>query len=266
MAKRRGLILIFLSLLMAAGAAWVANVWVNRQLVTTANAEPNVHRVVAAALAIPFATKVESRHLKFVEVPIDVLPEGAFSTLEDVEGKVSTTAISRGEILVSERFASHDRGSTLAALIDKSMRAITVRVDDVIGVAGFLLPGNTVDVLASRKVSQGRAVTETILKNIKVLAVDQTASANANEPVIVRAVTLEMTPDQAEVVVKARTEGTIQLTLRNPEAEEIILPEPEPKPAPVRVVRAAPRPAPVVRDTTVTVIRGTAVETTKAKD
>jgi pilus assembly protein CpaB len=264
MAKRRGLFLIFLSLLMAAGAAWVANVWVNGQLVTQASAQPNVQRVVAAALSIPFATKVEGRHLKFIEVPIDVMPSGAFTTFEEVEGQVSTTAISRGEILVNERFAAHQRGSTLAALIDKDMRAITVRVDDVIGVAGFLLPGNTVDILAARKVDQ-RAVTETILRNIKVLAVDQSAAANENEPVIVRAVTLEMTPAQAEVVVKARTEGTIQLTLRNPESLEVI--EPEPKvAAPVRVVAAAPRPRPVVREPTVTVIRGTEVEQTKTKN
>jgi pilus assembly protein CpaB len=264
MAKRRGLILIFLSLLMAAGAAWVANVWVNGQLVTQASAQPNVHRVVAAALSIPFATKVEGRHLKFIEVPLDVMPNGAFTTFEEVEGQVSTTAISRGEILVSERFAAHDRGSTLAALIEKDMRAITVRVDDVIGVGGFLLPGNTVDVVAARRVNQ-RAVTETILRNIKVLAVDQTAAANENEPVIVRAVTLEMTPAQAEVIVKARTEGTIQLTLRNPEAFEIVEPQPKAAP-PVRVVAAAPRPSPVVRDTTITVIRGTEVEQTKTKN
>ena len=264
MAKRRGLVLIFLSLLMAAGAAWVANVWVNGQLVTQASAEPNAHRVVAAALAIPFATKVEGRHLKYIQVPMDVMPTGAFMNFEEVEGKVSTTAIARGEILVNERFAAHERGSTLAALIDKEMRAITVRVDDVIGVGGFLLPGNTVDVLAARKVNQ-RAVTETILRNIKVLAVDQTAAANENEPVIVRAVTLEMTPEQAEVVVKARTEGTIQLTLRNPEASDYVAPEPKVA-APVRVVAAAPRTRPVVRDSAVTVIRGTEIEQTKTKD
>jgi pilus assembly protein CpaB len=265
MAKRRGLVLIFLSLMMAAGAAWVANVWVNGQLVTQANATPDAHRVVAAALSIPFATKVEGRHLRYIEVPPDVLPTGAFTSFDEVEGKVSTTAIARGEILVKERFAAHDRGSTLAALIDKEMRAITVRVDDVVGVAGFLLPGNTVDVLAARKEGQ-RAVTSTVLRNIKVLAVDQTASANENEPVIVRAVTLEMTPEQAEVVVKARTEGTIQLTLRNPEALEVVEPEPKAAPPPVRVA-ATPRPRPVVRrDPTVTVIRGTEVEETKTKN
>ena len=141
------------------------------------------------------------------------------------------------------------------------MRAVTVRVDDVVGVAGFLLPGNTVDVLASRKFASKRAITETILRNIKVLAVDQTASADDNEPVIVRAVTLEMLPRQAEELFRARTEGTIQLTLRNPlEGDYVPPPAPPPK---KRVVRRAPpkRPTP----TEVIVIRGTTVDKTKPK-
>ncbi len=95
------------------------------------------------------------------------------------------------------------------------MRAITVRVDDVVGVAGFLLPGNHVDIVAARK-QNDRATTETILMDINVLAVDQTSNQDKNEPVVVRAVTLEMTPKQAEILVRAREEGRIQLTLRNP--------------------------------------------------
>lgn len=259
MAKRRGLVLILLSLLMAVGAAWVANQWVNGQLVSQANAAPNTQLVVTAAISIPFATKVEGRHLKLTEVPEGVLPTGAYTDLADVEGKVSTTSIARGEILVAERFAAHSRGSTLAALVAPNMRAVTVRVDDVIGVGGFLLPGNTVDVLAARRDRNQRAITETILTNIKVLAVDQTAATEENEPVIVRAVTLEMTPKQAEKVVKARTEGSIQLTLRNPEEEDIV-------PEPVkRVVRAAaPRRAPT--ESSVEIIRGTDVKKTKTKN
>lgn len=258
MVKRRGLILIFLSLIMALGAAWVANTWVSNQLVSKADAAPDSQFVVTAAIRIPFATKVEGRHLKLTEVPAGVLPEGAFTTIEGVEGKVSTTPIARGEILVSERFASHSRGSTLAALVAENMRAVTVRVDDVIGVGGFLLPGNTVDVLAARKDSNRRAVTETILTNIKVLAVDQTAAVEENEPVIVRAVTLEMTPKQAEKLVKARTEGSIQLTLRNPEEED-------PVPEPVKKVVKKRAPAPVSTDSSVEVIRGTDVKRTKTK-
>lgn len=259
MAKRRGLMLVFLSLLMAVGAAWIANTWVSGQLVSKASATPNTQLVVTAAMSIPFATKVEGRHLKLTEIPAGVMPEGAFTELSQVEGKVSTTSISRGEILVSERFASHTRGSTLAALVAENMRAVTVRVDDVIGVGGFLLPGNTVDVLAARKDRNQRATIETILTNIKVLAVDQTAATEENEPVIVRAVTLEMTPKQTEKLVKARTEGSIQLTLRNPEEQDIV-------PEPVKRTVKAPVRRTVPRDSTVEIIRGTDVKKTKTKN
>lgn len=262
MTKRRGVLLVMLSLVMGIGAAWVANQWVASQ-VDAGDAEEGTH-VVAAAMEIPYGTKVEQRHLKFVEIPEGVAPTGFFTALEDVEGRVSKVGIARGEILIAERFAAHESGSTLAALVSSNMRALTVRVNDVIGVAGFLLPGNRVDVLSSRKTTDRRAVTETILRNIRVLAVDQTASTEKNEPVIVRAVTLEMTPDQAEVLVKARTEGEIQLTLRNPLEIEA---EPEPvveKPVQPKVVRKPVR-RPVDTSTTVTVIRGTKVDKKKTK-
>lgn len=265
MARKRGIILIALSLVMGVGAAWTANKWVAAKSAAEDGARKGTH-VVAAAMAIPYGTKVEPRHLKYVEIPEGVAPSGFYSSVDNVNGMVATVAIARGEILIADRFASHETGSTLAALVSENMRALTVRVNDVIGVAGFLLPGNTVDVLSSRKTNDRRAVTETILRNIKVLAVDQTASTEKNEPVIVRAVTLEMTPKEAEILVKARTEGEIQLTLRNPLEEEVIEPQPElvAKPAPKVVRKRAPR-RPVNSTTTVTVIRGTKVETTKAK-
>lgn len=261
MAKRRGMLLIFLSLLMAIGAAFVANEWVVARVMPDKTADDSSRHVVAAAMSIPFATKVEERHLKLVEMPEGLTPEGFFESVEDVVGRVSTTKIARGEILVAERFRAHTAGSTLAALVSEKMRAVTVRVDDVVGVAGFLLPGNTVDVLASRKQTNKRAVTETILKNIKVLAVDQTASAEDNEPVIVRAVTLEMLPEQAEELFRARTEGTIQLTLRNPLEPEYV---PPPAPPKKRVVRRPPTKRPSA-PSEVIVIRGTTVGKTKTK-
>jgi len=257
MVKRRGLVLIFLSLLMAVGAAWVANTWVSGQLVTQADASPHTQLVVTAAMSIPLATKVEGRHLKLTEIPEGVLPTGAYTDLADVEGRVSTTSIARGEILVVERFAAHSRGSTLAALVAPNMRAVTVRVDDVIGVGGFLLPGNTVDVVAARRDRNQRAVTETILTNIKVLAIDQDERNEENDPIVVRAVTLEVTPKDAEKVVKARTEGTIQLTLRNPDEEDIV--------APVKRTVKARAPAKPATDSSVEIIRGTDVKKTKTK-
>ena len=259
MLKRRGVVLVFLSLVMAVAAAFVANEWIVARVMPVQDDAGDSAHVVAASMTIPFATKVEDRHLKLVEMPEGLTPDGFFSAIEEVVGQVSTTKILRGEILVTERFRAHSAGSTLAALVNQNMRAVTVRVDDVVGVAGFLLPGNTVDVLASRKVASKRAVTETILRNIKVLAVDQSASTDDNQPVIVRAVTLEMLPRQAEELFRARTEGTIQLTLRNPMEGDYV-----PPPPPKRAVRRAPtrRAAP---PTEVIVIRGTSVDKTKTK-
>ena len=123
------------------------------------------------------------------------------------------------------------------------------------GVAGFLLPGNYVDVVSSRRV-QEHALAETIVQKIKVLAVDQTTSTDKNDPIIVRAVTLEVTPAQAEKIAKAAQEGKIQLTLRNPTDERV---NEEPPPVEVKVAAARPRPqaAPVI-----TIVRGTEVSTT----
>jgi pilus assembly protein CpaB len=264
MFKKRGLVLLLLSITMGVGAAWVANNWVQQRGELAAEVPTGEAAVMTAAIDIPYGTKVEARHIRTMMLPEKSIPAGAIRTMENVEGYVSTAEILAGEILFKGRFVEHNSGSTLAALVEPNKRAVTVRVDDVIGVAGFLLPGNFVDVLATRvERSSKRAVSETVLRNIKVLAVDQTAKTDENEPVVVRAVTLEMTPAQAEVLVKRKEEGTIQLTLRNPLDTMVAEEKPEPAPAPKPVIRrAAPKPS---TDTTVTVIRGTRVETKKAK-
>jgi pilus assembly protein CpaB len=270
MARKRTLTMITLSVIMGVVAAWMAG-----NLIVNANKEAEIKMasVVAADLAIPFGTKVEKRHLKMLEMPAEYVPPGSYGSFEAVIDRVTVQPIVAGEILMQGRFVDYDDGSTLAAMVSKKMRAVTVRVDDVIGVAGFLLPGNRVDVLAARRLGGGsqRATTETILRNIKVLAVDQTAAAEKNEPVIVRAVTLEVAPEQAEDLFKAREEGSILLTLRNPLEEEPLMtqtePEPEPEPvaAPAPAPRpvAAPRPRPRSRSHEITVIRGTAVTESK---
>jgi len=259
MIKRRGFILITISLALGLGAAWVASNWINGRLNATA-APVTTAPVVVASMAIPFGTKIEPRHVGVIELPPGTVPDGHFSEIAQVEGQIATQSVLQGEILRKERFSEHAGGSTLSALVSPKMRAVTVRVNDVIGVAGFLLPGNRVDVIAARMDQSRRAVTETILRDVKVLAVDQTARTEKDEPVVVRAVTLEMTPPQAELLVKAREEGEIQLTLRNPLEDEPV------------VVAEAPAPKPVVRRPTsrpvaptVTIIRGTNVETTKTR-
>jgi pilus assembly protein CpaB len=259
MIRKRGLILISFSLVLGFGAAVLARGWVTDQ---NDMDKTDTVTVVAAAIGIPFGSKVEERHLKLIEMPKDSAPPGSFFQIEDVIEKVTTQPIVSGEILMKVRFVAQGEGSTLAALVNKNMRAVTIRVDDVIGVAGFLLPGNRVDVVAARK-EKRRAITETILRNIEVLAVDQQASNDDNnEAVVVRAVTLQVTPEQAEILVRGREEGSIQLTLRNPLEEEEVLVVEEKKAPPKRKVVVGQAPA-RPRQSTVTIIRGTNVSETK---
>jgi pilus assembly protein CpaB len=256
MIGRRGPILIVLSLVLAFGAAWVANRWVQARTAATASTAPSTTTVVVASMDLPFGTKIEPRHLSTIQMLPDSAPGGAFKELKQVEGKVTRAAILQGEILLQGRFADQGNGSTLAAVVEKNMRAVSVRVDDVVGVAGFLLPGNRVDILGTRDLPNREAHSETILQNVRVLAVDQTASTDKNEPVVVRAVTLEVTPEQAEVLAKWKEQGSIQLTLRNPLDESV---KERPKvAAPTKPVASPPR-----KEPTVTVIRGTDVASQK---
>jgi pilus assembly protein CpaB len=257
MANKRAVAMISLSLVMGGAAAWMASNWVQRAGQAT---EVPMATVVAAEIAVPFGTKVGERHLKTLTMPAEFVPSGSFTSIEEVVDRVTVQPIVAGEILMRERFSEYEDGSTLAALVSEKMRAVTVRVDDVIGVAGFLLPGNRVDVLAARRESGRRATAETILRDVKVLAVDQTAASEKNEPVIVRAVTLEVNPAQAEILVRSKEEGSIQLTLRNPLDDELFV-EATPPPAPAPAPRVIAPPAP--RQRAVTVIRGTDVTTAR---
>lgn len=264
MFKKRGLLLLMLSVLIAAAAAWTANNYLTQRLNAAAVAKPESTMVLAAAMRIPYGTKIESRHVKTIEVPVAVLPPGAIKDFKEVDGQIVKGEILDGEILLKDRIVGGGAGSMLASLIEPNKRAISVRVNDVVGVGGFLLPGNYVDVLGTRMEPGGarRATTQTIIQNVKVLAVDQTAATDKNEPVVVRAVTLELTPKEAELLAKSEEEGTIQLALRNP--MDTMMAEEKPAPAPKPVARPAPRPA-VDNTPNVTLIRGTKVQTTKAK-
>ena len=200
--------------------------------------------VVVAAADIPFGAPIEARHLKKIEMVARERPPGSFTDPADVVGKVATAEILADEVLLERRFVTPGPGSPLAAVLAPEMRAVSVRVDDVVGVGGFILPGNRVDVIAARATGE-RAYAETILSNVKVLAVDQQASADKNAPVVVRAVTLEVTPDGAEELARAKQLGALQLSLRNPMDRSVHVADSGPGAidSPIVVATAAPTPA-----------------------
>jgi len=261
---------------MAVAAALLANNWLEQQKLASTKEVVTIRTkpVVVAAVNVPFGTTLEERHVKIISVAEDAFGENTFPATKDVTGKIAKQALYAGETIRRERLADRgDKGgSPMAAMVAPSMRAVTVRVNDVIGVAGFLLPGDYVDILASRQegASRGEINIRTVLEKIKVLAVDQIASPEKDAPVIVRAVTLEVDPRQAELLMEATQEGSVQLALRNPLDDAAVAP-PQPPPAPVKppeepqkTVEAPPPPPPpppqiIYRErpaTRLTVIRG----------
>ncbi|MGN7742897.1 Flp pilus assembly protein CpaB [Pseudomonas sp. 22526] len=260
--------LVTLSVVLGLGAAWMANTWLNARL--NATPDDNQQNVVVATVEIAFGQMVEPQQVALVRMPKETVPEDAFDATEKVVGKIATFSMLRGDILRGARLAEHLGGSTLASLIEPTKRAISVRVDDVVGVGGFLLPGNRVDVLATRQTGNtGDAESKTILEDLRVLAVDQTASTDKTQPVVVRAVTLEMTPLQAEELVKGMAAGKLQLALRNPldNQKQPAMVEPV---AMIQDVPAPPVVRPIVRrrasgDSGITVIRGIEVNVVKSQ-
>jgi len=264
MMKKRGFLLVALSLMMGVGAAWVANNWVQiRSGQLSAVTDENEITVVVASMDIPYGTKIAARHLNTISLPKAAVPGDAVLDPDSIEGQVSSSDVVSGEMLMKSRLSEHGSGSTLAALISDNMRAITVRVDDVVGVAGFLLPGNYVDIISIKLDRKSKiAKTDTVLKKIRVLAVDQKARTDDSEPVVVRAVTMEMLPKESEVLAKSMAEGTIQLTLRNPNEEDVVVIAEAPKPAAPKPVRRRTYTPPAPE---VTIIRGTKVNKQKTK-
>ena len=264
--KLRGLLMLLVSLVLAGAAAVSANRWMTSRL-AVADVNDELSGVVAAATEIPFGTKIDASLIKLVELPPKSVPETAFTDPDEVIGRVAAFTLFQDEILLDGRVVEHVGGSALAAVVPEGMRAVTVRVDDVVGVAGFLLPGNRVDVIATSRSSGANrgADSRTLLQNLKVLAVDQTTSPDKNEPVIVRAVTLEVWPEQAEAIVRATQEGKVQLTLRNPldgtRSEPEVADDAEPAEAP-----AQPRLQLARQNQVVVVIRGTSISETTFGD
>ena len=241
MSKLRTASLFVSAISLGLGATWYANEWlINSTAEPVAEVNLITTPVIVAALEIPFGQKIEASHLKAINWPEETMPDGVFNDTSLVVGKIANTKIMQNEMVINSRIVDEVGGSVLAAIVSPNKRAVTVRVNDVLGVAGFLLPGNRVDILATRQENNERPQTETILEDLKVLAVDQMASTEEDKPIVVRTVTVEADPKEAEQLVRASEEGSVQLVLRNPRDDSRIVKE-EPK-----IEEFAPEPEPVM--------------------
>lgn len=179
--------------------------------------------LVVATQDIAAGSVIGADQVRAAEWPASSRPEGGFSDVAAVPGRVLTVALQRGEAITAARLAPLGTKGGLSALVPAGKRAMTVRVNDVVGVAGFALPGTFVDVIVNTQADDGdreerrsRAISRTVLERIPVLAVAQEVDRDTTKPRVVNAVTLELTPHQAEMLDLARSVGTLSLVLRNP--------------------------------------------------
>ncbi|HKG15982.1 MAG TPA: Flp pilus assembly protein CpaB [Pyrinomonadaceae bacterium] len=204
----------------AAAFGLVAAVSVSRYLSDAQANTRNMNKVVVAKVEIPLGTKIEAEQLSTVEFPSNAIPDGVFESAEKVVGRVSVVNVAAREPVTDFKLAPEGSAGGLSAVIPEGYRAMTVKVDDVIGVAGFLQPGTMVDVLTVIEPtgsSSGNPVSKIVLQNVKVLASGQNLDKpkDQRETDTVKAVTLQVTPEQAEKLALASSEGKLRLMLRN---------------------------------------------------
>jgi pilus assembly protein CpaB len=185
---------------------------------------PALKPVVVATRLLPAGSVVDRASVGLRAMPENMFPPGGYSRIEDVLDRPVTSQIQSGEPVVELRLALKGSGIGLGPLIPPGMRAMAVRVNDVVGVAGFALPGMRVDVLATGKPpNRPDLETQTVLQDILVLAVGQTTATDGkSQPIVAPVVTLLVSPQQAEALTLADGEGRIQLVLRNSTDRTII--------------------------------------------
>lgn len=216
MKNRRALVMMALAIVLGLLAVLLASHWLLRQ------SPAGKGKIVVAAADVNLGQRLSPDMLRLAEWPAESLPEGALQDPLKLSGRVLKSSVLRGEPLSEAKLAPAGTLGGLSALITEGRRAITVRVNDVIGVAGFALPGNYVDIIVStqqdagdRTYPQSRNISKIVLERILVLAVAQEVGRDETKPRVVNAVTLEVTPAQAENLDLARSVGSLSLVLRN---------------------------------------------------
>lgn len=210
----KAFVLLVLALLIGLAAAAYAAGWVARQGTAASS------QVVVAAVDIELGSRLQPQMLTVVDWPAAAVPAGAFREPKDVQDRVLRVGVLKGDAIAERKLAPLGTQGGLASVIAEGKRAMTVRVNDVVGVAGFALPGTFVDVMVHTQTdgtsrADEQHISKTVLEQVLVLAVAQEAGRDETRPKVVSAVTLEVSPQDAEKLDLARSVGTLSLVLRN---------------------------------------------------
>lgn len=223
--RMRSIIMLGLAAILGIGAVTLARGWIAGQIsekqvvqvVQPVRPQIEITMVVVARTALRFGNRVTEQHIKEVEWPASAVPPGAFGSIEEFltdEDRVVLQAMEENEPILAGKVTGGGERASLSAIIEPGMRAVTIRVNDVLGVAGFVLPGDRVDIMLTREVDDS-PITDVLLQSVKVLGIDQDANERRNEPGVARSMTLEVSTEQAQKLTLASRVGSLSLALRN---------------------------------------------------
>jgi pilus assembly protein CpaB len=218
MRRRRPWFMLVLALTSGIVAALLALKYLRERTTPLMAAEPKRVPIVLSARSLPVGAVITERDVKVVPWPGDAIPAGYVRSIKDAVGRGIITPVAENEPLLAAKMSTKDAGGGLPIIIRDGMRAVSVKVDEVIGVAGFVLPGTRVDVLLTLDKNQDRpqAITKTLLQNVQTLAAGQSVTRDKEgKPQTVTVITLLVSPDDAELLALASKEGRLQLALRN---------------------------------------------------
>jgi pilus assembly protein CpaB len=204
-------------------AVFIAQAWLNGQAerrLRSLEAQKKplaTNTIVVAAQRLPFGVELAAEHLREVPWPVESVPQGAFASINEIlsAGKrVVLAPVEVNEPVLAIKVTGPGQRATLSSIVGEGMKAVSVRVNDVEGVGGFVLPGDRVDVVLTRQLEKGNATTEVVLQNARVLAVDQSADDRTSKAAVAKAVTLEVDTIGAQKVWLAASVGSLSLLLR----------------------------------------------------
>lgn len=215
------IVMIGFAVLFGLLAVFIAQIWLNNQAKMQVKHEPEkqmaTQTIVVAKQPLRFGTELSAAMLQEVSWPADTVPAGAFNKISVLLGggrRVVLAAIEPNEPVLALKVTGAGQRATLSALVKPGMKAVTIRVNDVEGVGGFVLPGDHVDVVLTRTIDKGQATTDVVLQNTRVLAIDQVADERAAKATVAKSVTLEVTTLNAQKLWLAASVGSLSLLLR----------------------------------------------------
>lgn len=219
--RARALLMLGLAAALGLVAVYLARGWIQNQTRVAVVQQPQMSltTVVVAKRPLSLGDEITREFIQEVPWPVNAVPDDSFRKVDELvragsDARVALRSIQVNEPILKQKVTGFGGRATLSTLIQKDMRGVTIRVNDVLGVAGFIMPADHVDVLLTRQSDKDHRITDVLIQNVKVLGIDQEASDDKDKPKVVRAVTLEVTPDQGQKLALASLVGTLSLSLR----------------------------------------------------